>query len=67
MKFEDAVKKSVKAFVAGKLPTAVVEERGGEVFFSPDYFDEMEASFLEADAPQKKSKPKKETVDGQAS
>lgn len=64
MKFEDAIKKSIKAFIAGKAPVALNEQRGEPVFFSPEYFDEMEAMFIEDDAPKKKKKAKKETVDG---
>ena len=56
MKFEDAVKKSVKAFVAGKLPEALIAARGEDIFFSPDYFDEMEAMFLEEGKAPKKAK-----------
>jgi len=62
MKFEDAVKKSVKAFMAGKMPRATNELIEGGIFYTPEYFDELEAD-LKVEEPQKKNN-KKEMADG---
>lgn len=46
MKFEDAVQKSVKLFLDGKMPpkTADIAENGR--MYTPDYFDELEERIL---------------------
>lgn len=46
MKFEDAVQKSVKLFLDGKMPpkTADIAENGR--MYTPDYFDELEERLL---------------------
>mgnify|MGYP006177177193 CR=1 FL=1 len=61
MKFEDAVKKSIKSFMQGKAPSATngLSEEG--LFYNPEYFDELEETLLQ-DTP-KKTKNKKEDVD----
>ena len=65
MKFEDAVKKSVKAFMAGKMPRATNELIEGGIFHTPEYFDDLEAELMD-DEPKKagKKKAKKENADG---
>lgn len=63
MKFQDAVKKSIKAFVEGKMPKNLVEmsaEKG--LMFTPDYFDELEASLVDEEKGSSKKK-KEEPVD----
>tara|TARA_R110000796_G_scaffold238810_2_gene359281 strand:+ start:282 stop:461 length:180 start_codon:yes stop_codon:yes gene_type:complete len=49
MKFEDAVKKSIKAFMNGKTPQATDEMSEGGIFHTPAYFDEMEEDLLDDD------------------
>ena len=56
MKFEDSIKKSIKHFMRGKLPIATTDMQENGVFFSPEYFDELEETFQKG-APKK---PKKE-------
>ena len=46
MKFEDAVKKSIKEFMRGKTPEATGEMMEGGIFHTPEYFDEMEEDLL---------------------
>ncbi len=46
MKFEDAVKKSIKAFMQGKTPSATDEMAEGGIFHTPEYFDEWEEKIL---------------------
>jgi len=53
MKFEDAVQKSIKLFMNGNLPSEMESLAEQGLFYSPDYFDELEDSLLE-DAPKKK-------------
>ena len=49
MKFQDAVKKSIKAFMNGKTPQATDEMSEGGIFHTPAYFDEMEEQMLSDD------------------
>tara|TARA_R100001377_G_scaffold61219_1_gene37272 strand:- start:833 stop:1012 length:180 start_codon:yes stop_codon:yes gene_type:complete len=59
MKFEDAVKKSIKSFMNGKIPIATNELGEEGIFHTPDYFDELEENMLGEDK-------KKETADAEA-
>lgn len=59
MKFEDAVKKSIKSFMNGKIPIATNELGEEGIFHTPDYFDELEKNMLGEDK-------KKETADAEA-
>lgn len=43
MRFEDAVKKSIKAFIAGKMPQELSRQADTEIMFTPEYFDKMES------------------------
>jgi len=65
MKFEDAVKKSVKSFMEGKMPEATGELMSDGIFHTPEYFDDLEAELMD-DEPKKagKKKAKKENADG---
>lgn len=59
MQFQDAVKKSIKTFVAGNMPKALMELKAEEgLMFTPDYFDELEESLVEQGKASKKSKKK---------
>lgn len=42
MKFDDAVKRSIKAFRAGELPRAVEENMEEELRYTPEFFDDIE-------------------------
>ncbi len=46
MKFQDAVKKSIKEFMRGKTPSATNEMSEGGIFHTPEYFDELEEMIL---------------------
>jgi hypothetical protein len=46
MKFEDAVKKSIKAFMNGKSPAATSDVGEEAIFHTPAYFDELEEQML---------------------
>ena len=41
MKFDDAIKKSIKAFLDGKLPDKLIEVQGKEIIYTPEYLDEL--------------------------
>lgn len=41
MKFESAIKRSIKSFQNGNLPEKLIAE-SGEVMFTPEYFDKLE-------------------------
>ena len=46
MKFEDAVKKCIKAFMNGKSPAATSDVGEEAIFHTPAYFDELEEQML---------------------
>jgi len=46
MKFEDAVKRSIKEFMRGKMPKITSELAGEDLFHTPEYFDELEEELL---------------------
>ena len=41
MKFDDAIKKSIRAFLDGKLPDKLIEVQGREIIYTPEYLDEL--------------------------
>jgi translation initiation factor RLI1 len=49
MKFEDAIEKSIKAFLDGKLPEELVKVQDGEILYTPEYMDEMAEEFADLD------------------
>jgi hypothetical protein len=64
MNFQDAVKKSIKAFTEGNMPKNLMEMKAEEgLMFTPEYFDELEASLVEEKGSSKKSKKKEEPLD----
>jgi len=62
MKFEQAVKKSIKDFLAGKVPANLMRQSEDGLIYTPEYLDKIEEQMLDAPADTKK-KNKKETVD----
>ncbi len=42
MKFEDAIEKSIKSFLKGRLPEELMKVQGDPVIYTPDYMDELE-------------------------
>ena len=59
MTFDEAVKKSIKVFLQGKMPMETGEAKEEGLFFTPEYFDELEADLL--DEPTKSKKDKEAT------
>ena len=49
MKFEDAIEKSIKAFLDGKLPEELVKVKDGAILYTPEYMDEMAEDFADLD------------------
>lgn len=47
MKFDEAVKRSIQAFLDGRLPSSLIEAQGKDLLYTPEYLDELEASFAE--------------------
>lgn len=47
MKFEDAIKKSIKSFLAGKTPEALRATKDADFRYSSEYFDMLEEELLE--------------------
>mgnify|MGYP001163552578 FL=1 len=46
MKFEAAVKKSIREFMKGKTPSATDKMAEDGIFHTPEYFDELEEKIL---------------------
>lgn len=46
MIFGDAIKRSITSFLKGQLPEKLIEEMGGEIVYTPEYFDELEADLV---------------------
>lgn len=42
MKFEDAIEKSIKSFLKGRLPQELMKVQDNPVMYTPDYMDELE-------------------------
>lgn len=57
MKFEDAIKRSIKEFLKGKYPKKLAELKEDGLIYTPEWFDAFEDSLKEANG--KKSDPKK--------
>jgi hypothetical protein len=47
MKFEEIIAKSIKSFFAGNIPQKTAEANNDELFYTPDYFDELEERLLD--------------------
>jgi hypothetical protein len=45
MEFSAAVKKSIKEFVAGKVPPQVSDMKEGGLYYTPSFFDEYEKQY----------------------
>ena len=52
MTFQDAVRKSIKNFLDGKMPKNLLDAKEGEVVYTPEYFDGFEESLKDAPAPE---------------
>ena len=64
MTFDEAVKKSIKVFMQGKMPMKTGELKEDGLFYTPDYFDELEADLL--DEPTDSKKAKEEELEDEA-
>jgi len=49
MTFDEAVKKSIKQFMAGKLLTETAKLKDDGIFYSPEFFDDLEEELLNED------------------
>jgi len=49
MTFDEAVKKSIKQFMAGKLLTETAKLKEDGIFYSPEFFDDLEEELLNED------------------
>lgn len=55
MNFTDAVRKSMKKFLDGKLDLKELQKVTEEdILYTPDFFDDLEEQMLEDDAPAEK-------------
>tara|TARA_R100000541_G_scaffold34291_1_gene42715 strand:+ start:660 stop:872 length:213 start_codon:yes stop_codon:yes gene_type:complete len=64
MKFEDAVKKSIKGFLAGKSADKTSEDVEGGLYYTQAFFDEFEEKFLVATDDARKNKKSKKSKKG---
>ena len=58
MTFDEAVKRSIKVFLKGKMPMKTSELKKDGLFYTPEYFDELELELLDAPTNSKKDKEK---------
>jgi len=58
MTFNEAVKKSIKVFLKGKMPMKTSELKEDGLFYTPEYFDELEEELLDEPTKSKKDKLK---------
>ena len=65
MKFEDAVKKSIKGFLAGKSADKTSESVEGGLYYTQAFFDEFEEKFLVATDDARKNKKSKKSKKGE--
>jgi len=65
MTFEEAVRKSIKAYFSGKDAENFLSENG-DLKYTREYFDEMEEELVGKEAKEKRSKDgqEKEMLDG---
>ena len=49
MKFEDAVEKSIRAFLKGNLPEELTKVQGTEILYTPEYMEEFAEELATAD------------------
>ena len=47
MNFAQAVEKSIKAYMDGKLPEELAKSTGEEIIYTPEYMDELEEQLTE--------------------
>lgn len=60
MQYRDVVQKSIIAFMDGKMPEKTAEIKGGQLKYTPEYFEELEKKIL-GDKAKDESKDKEET------
>jgi len=58
MTFNEAVKKSIKVFLKGKMPMKTSELKEDGLVYTPEYFDELEEELLDEPTKSKKDKLK---------
>lgn len=62
MNFTDAVRKSMRRYMDGKLDMKALREvTEGDIIYTPDYFDQLEEAMLEDQPKGKKAKKKDDT------
>lgn len=49
MTFDEAVKKSIKSFMQGKMPTNTSALKNDGLFYTPEFFDDLEEQLLSED------------------
>ncbi len=47
MNFAQAVEKSIKAYMDGKLPEELAKSTGEEIIYTPEYMDELKEQLTE--------------------
>jgi hypothetical protein len=56
MNFEEAIKKSIKSFMSGKLPEKLREVQEQDFYYTPEYFDLLEEDLDENSEPSASKK-----------
>ena len=60
MTFDEAIQKSIKVFLQGKLPQKTGELKDSGLFYTPEYFDQLEEELLEEPTDSKNLKDQEE-------
>ena len=60
MTFDEAIQKSIKVFFQGKLPQKTGELKDSGLFYTPEYFDQLEEELLEEPTDSKNLKDQEE-------
>jgi len=61
MKFEEAIEKSIKAFMEGRMPENLNAAKEGGLKYTPEYFDDFAQELKDrAEAPSKSKKEEAE-------
>jgi hypothetical protein len=59
MTFEEAIRKSIKNYMKGRMPDAISKVKGG-VKYDLKFFDKLEEMFMEDETDKKKKSKKKD-------
>jgi hypothetical protein len=63
MTFEEAIRKSIRAFLSGSSLDSLKESYGKDIKYTKEYFDELEKQVVKKGKKEKPSKSDEEKID----